>query len=434
MKYSKYEQYKASGIDWLGQVPENWTVKKIKWDTAVFRGASPRPIDDPVYFDDDGDYAWVRIADVTASGKFLEKTTQRLSALGASLSVKMQPKSLFLSIAGSVGKPCITNIKCCIHDGFVYFPFLKINQDFLYYIFASGESYKGLGKLGTQLNLNTETVGSISIAIPTSVEQQSIANFLDKETTRLDALIAKKQQLIETLKEKRIATISHAVTKGLNPDVQMKDSEIEWLDLIPKDWEEKPLKFVSTLNDETLSETTDPEYEIKYVDIGSIDQNKGIIKKESYIFDEAPSRARRKVIHGDIIVSTVRTYLRAIAPVINPEENLIVSTGFAVIRPRKITSDYLSFLLRSKYFVEKVVSLSVGVSYPAINASVLGSIKIPIPSENEQVQISTYLYQETQNIDNIIGLTEKHIDKLIEYKTALISAAVTGKIKVPEQA
>ena len=157
MKYSKYEQYKASGIDWLGQVPENWTVKKIKWDTAVFRGASPRPIDDPVYFDDDGDYAWVRIADVTASGKFLEKTTQRLSALGASLSVKMQPKSLFLSIAGSVGKPCITNIKCCIHDGFVYFPFLKINQDFLYYIFASGESYKGLGKLGTQLNLNTET-------------------------------------------------------------------------------------------------------------------------------------------------------------------------------------------------------------------------------------------------------------------------------------
>ncbi|NPD86434.1 restriction endonuclease subunit S [Lentimicrobium sp. L6] len=432
MEYPKYNEYLDSTIDWLGRVPNHWIVKKIKWDSAVLRGASPRPIDDPAFFDDNGKYAWVRIADVTASGKHLEKTTQRLSKLGASLSVKIKPENIFLSIAGSVGKPCISKIDCCIHDGFVYFPYLKINHNFLYYIFASGEPYKGLGKFGTQLNLNTETVGSISIAIPSETEQESIIRFLDKETTRINNLIEKKLNLIHTLNENRIAIISHAVTKGLNEIVHLKSSEVDWLENVPEHWKEKALKYTCTLNDKALAETTDPEYVINYVDIGSIDKTKGIIKKEQYLFDEAPSRARRIVQDGDILVSTVRTYLRAIAPVINPEENLIVSTGFAVVRPRKIDSDYLSFLLRSKYFVEKVVSLSVGVSYPAINASVLARIKIPIPPTEEQKEITQYLKKETESIDKIVGLTEKHIDKLKEYKTAIISAAVTGKIKVSE--
>lgn len=432
MKYPKYNDYLESTIDWLGRVPKHWIVKKIKWDSAVLRGASPRPIDDPIFFDDEGKYAWVRIADVSASGKYLKKTTQRLSKLGASLSVKIQPENIFLSIAGSVGKPCISKIHCCIHDGFVYFPYLKINHNFLYYVFASGEPYKGLGKFGTQLNLNTETVGSISVAIPPVAEQDSIISFLDKETSRLDNLIEKEQKLIDSLKEKRIAIISHTVTKGLKKDINLKPSEIDWLENIPEHWKEKSLKYICTINDKALVETTDPEYEINYVDIGSIDKTKGIVKKEQYLFDEAPSRARRIVQDGDILVSTVRTYLRAIAPVIKPEENLIVSTGFAVVRPREIESEYLSFLLRSKYFVEKVVSLSVGVSYPAINASVLASIKIPIPPKEEQLEITQYLKKETESIDKIVGLTEKHIDKLKEYKTAIISAAVTGKIKVPE--
>ncbi|MFZ2171809.1 MAG: hypothetical protein WAW61_19485, partial [Methylococcaceae bacterium] len=138
---------KDSGIDWLGQVPEHWHVLSIKRLTPVFRGASPRPIQDPKYFDDEGEYAWVRIADVTANNHYLESTTQRLSELGESLSVPLDTGRLFLSIAGSVGKPMITGIKCCIHDGFVYFPYLEEHPEFLYYIFLSGQPYLGLGKL-----------------------------------------------------------------------------------------------------------------------------------------------------------------------------------------------------------------------------------------------------------------------------------------------
>jgi len=112
MSFPRYKHYKDSGVEWLGEVPEHWNVISIKWLSPVLRGASPRPIDDPKYFDDDGEYAWVRIADVTASDGILQETTQKLSALGSSLSVKIETNELFVSIAGSVGKPCISSIKC----------------------------------------------------------------------------------------------------------------------------------------------------------------------------------------------------------------------------------------------------------------------------------------------------------------------------------
>lgn len=203
---------KGSGVEWLGEVPEGWEVKAIKRESPVLRGASPRPIDDPKYFDEKGVYSWVRISDVTKSKMYLEETEQKLSELGSSLSVKLNPGSLFLSIAGSVGKPCITKIYCCIHDGFVYFPHWKGDNRFLYYLFASGEPYKGLGKLGTQLNLNTDTVGAICAGFPNRDEQQFIANFLDHETAKIDALIKKVEIAVEKLKEYRTALISAAVT------------------------------------------------------------------------------------------------------------------------------------------------------------------------------------------------------------------------------
>ena len=203
---------KPSGVEWLGEVPEHWEVKELKWETPVLRGASPRPIDDEAYFDEDGSHGWVRIADVTAAGMYLDRTTQRLSKLGISLSVPLSPGDLFLSIAGSVGKPCITNIRCCIHDGFVYFPRWRGETRFLYYVFASGEPYRGLGKLGTQLNLNTDTVGAIHIGVPPIPEQAAIADYLVVRLGEVDSTTAKTDTAIERLLEYRTALITAAVT------------------------------------------------------------------------------------------------------------------------------------------------------------------------------------------------------------------------------
>ena len=203
---------RPSGIDWIGNIPEHWEVRRIKTLSPVKRGASPRPIEDPKYFDDNGEYAWVRIADVSASDKYLLRTEQTLSTLGASLSVKRKPGDIFISIAGTVGKPIITQINCCIHDGFVWFPNLKFNSELLYYIFLSGRPYLGLGKWGTQLNLNTDTIGCINIPVPPAAEQKEIVKGLERRLQPLDSAIAKAKREIDLLKELKQSVITEAVT------------------------------------------------------------------------------------------------------------------------------------------------------------------------------------------------------------------------------
>lgn len=204
-----------------------------------------------------------------------------------------------------------------------------------------------------------------------------------------------------------------------------KPSGMEWVGDIPEHWEVRRLKYTASINDEALSKATNPEFEFTYVDIGSVDAVKGIVTTEIYRFEDAPSRARRIVRDGDTIVSTVRTYLRAIAPIRNPEDNLIVSTGFAVVRPRTLNAGYLSYALRSPFFIETVVSRSTGVSYPAINAPEVGNIGVTIPPLEEQRAIAAFLDRETARIDMLIQKKQRQIELLQEKRSALISHAVT---------
>lgn len=204
-----------------------------------------------------------------------------------------------------------------------------------------------------------------------------------------------------------------------------RDSGVEWLGVIPSHWEVKRLKRVATWNEEVLPDWTDPDLELTYVDIGSVDARDGIVEKEHLTFEAAPTRARRIVRDGDVIVSTVRTYLRAIASILTPDSNLIVSTGFAVIRPRDIDSSFAAYAVRTPYFVENVVANSVGVSYPAINADELVLLPVVCPTSVEQSAISTFLDRETAKIDALVAKKERLIELLQEKRTALITRAVT---------
>lgn len=190
------------------------------------------------------------------------------------------------------------------------------------------------------------------------------------------------------------------------------------------------LKYAATLNDAALPEETDPEFEFQYVDIGNVDSSGHIEEPSIFTFANAPSRARRIVKHGDVIVSTVRTYLQAIAAIEDPPDNLIVSTGFAVVRPRadKLDANFCKFALREPDFLHEVVSRSVGVSYPAINSSELGDIKIPLPSLVEQRAIADFLDVETTRLDALVKAKEDLLAHIAEKRVALIAAAVTGQI------
>ena len=207
---------------------------------------------------------------------------------------------------------------------------------------------------------------------------------------------------------------------------EYKDSGVEWLGEIPSHWDSKPLKYLCTYNDEVLTEATSSDTEIQYIDIGSVSATEGISHIETMLFKDAPSRARRIVKDGDVIVSTVRTYLEAIAPIDNPPENLIVSTGFAVIRPNKnLYKGYAAYCLRAKGFIKEVVARSVGVSYPAINSSDLVNIAVPSIAYSEQTKIANFLDHETAKIDSLIEKQQQLIELLKEKRQAVISHAVT---------
>ena len=395
----------------MGSPPTHWKVVAIKNITSVMRGASPRPIEDTRYFDDDGEYGWVRIADVTRNHQYLSNTEQRLSKLGQSLSVELEPNSLFLSIAGSVGKPMITKIKACIHDGFVYFPQLENESNkFLFYIFDSGQPYKGLGKLGTQLNLNTDTVGSIKIPFPPLPTQQKIADFLDRKTAQIDALIEKKRLLIEKLKEKRLAVITQAVTRGLNPHAPLKDSGIQWLGKVPEHWDILSLHHLvrmrsgESITSSNINDTGD------YCVYGG-NGIRGFISH--YTHDGDYVLIGRQGAHcGNVQYASGKFWASEHAVVANPDW--------------EFDTIWLGETLRAM----NLNQYSVSAAQPGLSVEVIGRLKLPVPPLQEQLEIAHYIQTMSSCVDDLSAKSITTIDRLTEYRTALITAAVTGQLEV----
>lgn len=426
---SKEIEYIDTGVNWLGQIPSTWESKRIKMLTRVKRGASPRPIDNPIYFDEEGEFAWVRIADVTASERYLENTTQRLSELGSSLSVKRYPDDFFLSIAGTVGKPIITKIKCCIHDGFVYFPDLKINPEFLYYIFSTGLPYLGLGKLGTQLNLNTDTVGDIYIPIPDTSEIDKIVSFLDEKTAEIDKLILKKKTLTDLLREERSAIIDKAVTKGIDANQNFKYSDIEWLGDIPAHWKISRLKYHSYRIGDGIHST--PKYtdssEYYFVNGNNLDNGKITIYSNTRCVDEDElNNYDLNLKEGTIFISLNGTIGNL--AIYNGEKIVLGKSAAYIECQNTINNKFIFYFLQSN-FIKKYFENSLnGTTIGNLSLFTLRNSSICFPEVPEQIEIVKFIENQLNDIDKIISRVDTEIDLIIEYRTSLINEIVTGKI------
>lgn len=210
---------------------------------------------------------------------------------------------------------------------------------------------------------------------------------------------------------------------------EMKDSGIEWIGATPETWKMIPLKYLASYNDEVLSENTDDEFEFDYIEIGSVQYGRGIIYTEHMKFKNAPSRARRIVRKDDIIVSTVRTYLKAVATIPACNNSLIASTGFIVIRPHKVLPRFMNYALLSESFISLVESYSTGISYPAINSVDVVKFKIPVPCRSEQERIAAFLDAECAEIDTVLEKTRASIEEYKKLKQAVITQAVTKGIR-----
>ena len=294
----------------------------------------------------------------------------------------------------------------------------KIDADYVKYLlqgFDSIKTFHGMGK-GIRLTLGYEELRRMYIPVPPPLEQSRIATFLDEHCGKIDEAIAKYKALIDKLDEYRKAVITEAVTKGVRGKSVFN---------------RVPIKHVARYNLESLPESTPKDFEFDYVDISSVSYEKGVETKERMMFENAPSRARRQVKPNDVIISTVRTYLKAVAQIPAFETPLIVSTGFIVMTAieSKIMPSYLGYAVKSERFIDDVQVGSYGISYPAIKVSELVNMKIDLPTIAEQQEIVAYLDEKCAAID---ATKERHAQlmaKLEEYKKSLIYNSVTGKIE-----
>ena len=283
-----------------------------------------------------------------------------------------------------------------------------------------------------QWDLSIDQMKRIPVLLPPNQEQDQIVAYLRAQDAQIARFIKTKRDLIKLLTEQKLCIIDHAVARGLDASVALKQSGIEWLGEVPEHWEVKPLKRWVRLNARTLGQKTNPDFEFRYVDIGSVQTGRLVKELERIRFEAAPSRARRVLRRGDTIISTVRTYLKAIWYVGEDADDLIASTGFAVLTPGKnVETEYLGYVIQSSAFVNRVAANSIGIAYPAIAETVLGRFPVALPpTVDEQQAIVAHIKTESAPLDDAIARTEEEIKLIREYRDRLIADVVTGQVDV----
>jgi type I restriction enzyme S subunit len=409
---------------------------RIKDIMSVNRGASPRPISNTAYFSETGTYGWVRISDVTKSDKHLFNTEERLSDLGASFSVKLDKPTLFLSIAGSVGKACINKIPVCIHDGFVYFSSIK-NYDinYLFWFFSNSIIYEGLGKKGVFLNLNIDTIKNILIPKLKIDEQLKISKFLDTHCSKIDNEVSLLQQKSILLDEYKNALIYETVTKGLDKNAEMKDSGVEWIGKKPKDWVLYKLKNIVIKNNRGNS----PSYEDDDLNKDFPIINQSCVQKEFINFNKVkynkidPKGLKGRLKNGDILIcSTGGGTVGRVGYWSYDFDNYIADSHVTIVRTsNKHNSRYLYYCLSSvggSLYIKTCIKGAT--NQEEFSNKSLNNFKLSMPDISVQNEIALFLDHETKKIENKIELINKKVKLLKEYKQSLIYEAVTGQLEI----
>ena len=438
-RFRPYPEYKDSGVDWLGEIPAHWEVKQVKRVFRVENGSTPKS-GEPDYWD--GDIPWVTPDDLgKLDGRVLAETGRYITEKGfASCGTHMVPEgSLILSTRAPIGHLAIAGMPLCTNQGCRSLVFRERgNTLFIYFELAAARPVlEASGQGSTFMELGKEDLEASPLTVPPDREQEAIAAFLDRETAKIDALVARKERLIELLQEKRTALITRAVTKGLDPTVPMKDSGVEWLGEIPAHWEVKRIRDVA----ESLqtgpfgSQLHASEYvlgEHPVINPANL-RDGGLIPDEDCTVDEATAErlAHHRLRDGDILFAR-RGELGRCGLVKNQEAGWLCGTGCLRLRVRcdAARPEFLIRLLSTSGVADWLSLQSVGATMQNLNTSIIGRIPLVVPPTAEQEAIAAFLDRETAKIDALVTKVREAIDRLKEFRTALISAAVTGKIDV----
>lgn len=425
MSFQRYEKYKDSGVEWLGEVPEHWEIKRLAHyfferrekvsdkdfePLSVTKNGVVPQLDTAAKTDDGDNRKKVCTGDFVINGRSDRKGSSGVACQDGSVSlinIVLQP------------------------DG--------INPKFTHYLLRcqpfQEEFYRyGKGIVADLWSTNYSEMRNIILAVPSPDEQSNIATFLDRETAKIDELIAEQQQLIELLKEKRQTVISHAVTKGLNPDAPMKDSGIEWLGEVPEHWRITPFSYgVGFQEGPGILAIDFQEEGIPLLRISGIQDRWATLDGCNFL---DPEKVNLRWNHfrlktGDLLISASAS-MGSICEVGQEAEGAIPYTGIIRLWERgNITIlSYIRLLVNSAMFITQVDLLRAGATIQHFGPTHLNRMKIVLPPIEEQISIAIFLDQETAKIDELIAEAQRAIELLKEHRTALISAAVTGKIDV----
>jgi type I restriction enzyme S subunit len=442
----KYNNYKDSGIEWIGDIPTDWSCTKLKFHTKkIIDGAHFTP----TYIEKSQDsIPFLRVTDLHSKEIVLDEVKYIPLSEHQQLIKRCNPEEgdLLLSKNGTIGLMKIINWKWEFSI-FVSLCLIKFEKSllnsFFYYFFESNIVDRQLFESSQKTsvtNLHLEKIKELRLTLPPIAEQYLISNYLDHKTTLIDNLITKKEQFITLLEEERKAIINQAVTKGLDPNVKMKDSGIEWLGEIPEHWEAKKLKLVfnpskgltitkENLKDEGIEcvnygevhskfgfELDTNIHKLKYVDLSYLESDKrSLIESGDFVFADTSE---------DIAGAGNFTYLKS-------EGKIFAGYHTIVLKPiENLNSRFFAYEFDSIPFRTQIRQAVKGVKVFSITQAILKNVQTWFPPKNEQKAISDFLTTETEKIDAIIFKAKEEIELLKEYKIALISEVVTGKIDV----
>ncbi|HOI30996.1 MAG TPA: restriction endonuclease subunit S [Melioribacteraceae bacterium] len=410
----------------------NTTIGEI---AKVRRGASPRPIGDPKYFG--GEVGWVRISDVTKSQKYLKKTEQYVSPLGESLSVRVGPGALIMSICATIGRPIIIDMPACVHDGFVLFNDIKNTDiEFLYYILQFHEKdFEAKGQPGTQLNLNTTIVENFRIFHPIENEQRKIASILSS----IDSVISKTETAIEKYKSIKQGLMQDLFTRGIDiktgkirqtynqaPELYKQTK----LGFIPKEWEIDTLKNITNLltdGSHKSPKTSPSNYLIGNVkDMLENDFNYDSctqISKEDFDFLVTQNCSPQK---DDVLLSKDGTIGKII--LFNGNRKIVVLSSIALLRcNEKVKPQFLYSYLKSFYFDRELLKFKTGSALTRVVIDSIRKMKITFPKDvSEQIEI----YNHINSIENYLLVEQNTVKKYKSIKTGLMQVLLTGRKRV----
>jgi type I restriction enzyme S subunit len=434
----RYDKYKNSGAEWIGEIPVGWEIARLKF-LADFTGGGTPSKDNQEYWD--GEIPWVSPKDMKA-GRVTETQDQITSeAVEESSTRLVGAGSVLVVVRSGILKhtiPVATNeVEVALNQDLkAITPRERLHSRYLAYLIEGRNDTLQLKwtKSGTTVeSLEQEQISNTQIPVPSLEEQRAIAAFLDRETERIDALIEKKEQLIDLLEEKRTALISRVVTKGLDQGVEMQDSGAEWVGDIPAHWEVLQLRrCVSKFIDYRGATPKKVDEGVPLITAANIEEGEiNFDEVEDYITEEDYESwmVRGFPEPGDVMITT-EAPLGKVAQIESSRVALAQRIILFKTRDEYLNDRYLSYYLRGRSAQADLHSRATGSTAEGIKASRLREISVVVPPLDEQKKIGADLDNRTNQLDALMNRVQNGISRLKEYRTALISAAVTGQIDV----